>query len=102
MKFHAELFLGAPRQLGKFHGGLAGAALRQEVHDRAGQLVRSARTGFFRNQSRQTVLLESGLGLIERRPRESGLLRRAADRGLLGLDAPQPLVLDLQEIGWLE
>ena len=59
-------------------------------------------TGLLRNQSSQPILLESGLSLIERGPRQSGFVRRQVDRGLFGLYPPQHLVLDLDQIVGIE
>ena len=88
--------------MANFRSGWLAPLPIQKIQYRSRQLVGSMGTGLLRNQSSQTILLDGGLGLIKRGPRESGFVRRQADRGLFGLDPPQHLVLDLDQIVGIE
>lgn len=54
------------------------------------------------NETRQTTLRKRGLGLIERRPRETKIRRGFGNRLPIFLDAAQHLVLDLNQVAAVE
>lgn len=102
MNQQAKFFLEPPRQLGILQMGLSGTLLIEEGQYGSRQFVGPVGTGFLWNQSCQTALLERCLGLIKGGPGQPGFAGRTTDWGAFGGDAPQHLVLDLDQIVGIE
>lgn len=81
---------------------ILGALCRHKCQHRIRDFVGAARPAFSGHESRDPLRVEGGLGLIERRPRESERIGRPRDGLAVHVDPAQHFVLHLHEIPWVE
>src|SRR5450759_2977900 len=97
-----ELLLEPLRQLGGVQRRVGLARLFKSIDDLLGELVRPLWPRSLRDQARQPLRLEDGLGLIKRRPREAEVGGCLSDRLAILVDPSQHLVLDLDQVTGVE
>jgi hypothetical protein len=102
MHSHREAFLDSSGQVSGAQGWIVLARLSNELQDRRTQLARLFGPALEWDKTRQTTLRKGGLGLVERRPRETKLGGSFGDRLPVFLDAAHHLVLDLNQVAGIE
>src|SRR5208283_2237077 len=102
MDIEAEFLLERLRQLARPYRFARGNLRPEELRNFALDLVRAAGTSLPGHESRNAALVEIGLGLVIRRPRDAVLLGHVGHRRLLDRGAAQHLVLHLHDVAWIE
>src|SRR5271157_1041741 len=97
-----ELLPNQPRELACSHGLARNELLLDERQGLPPKLVRAARTALLRRQSSNAGAVETGLGLVVRRPRHAVLLGGGAYRRVFDRDTAQHLVLNLDDVVRIE
>lgn len=99
---HTELLPNPCDKFGHRERRRCGALLEDEIQHSRRKFVRSVRAALARNQSREALLRNRLLGLIERRARQSERRCSFGHGRFVDLDAAKHLVLDLQQIVGVE
>jgi len=102
MNLGAEAFLDPFHQVRQSNGRFLLAHLANKCEDLLGELVRLLGTALVWHQASETVLLEGGLCLIERRPRKAEVRGRIRHGGAFGAHPPQHFVFDLDQVARIE
>src|SRR5437870_13627589 len=102
MDAQPEFLLEVLRQLGGVQRRVGLERMFESIDDLLRELVRPLRPRSLRDQARQPLRLEDGLGLIKRRPREAEVGGCLSDRLAILADPPQQLVLDLDQVAGVE
>jgi hypothetical protein len=102
MNLGAEAFLDAFHQIRQSNGWFLLAYLANECEDLLGELVRLLGTALVGHQAGKTIVLESRLCLIERRPGKAEVRGRIRHRLAFGPRPPEHFVFDLDQIARIE
>ena len=102
MHGHTKLLLNACDQFGDGQRWRCRAVLEDELQNGGREFVRSVRAALAGNQSREALLRNRLLGLVEHRTRQPERCCRLRDGSFVDLDAAKHLVLDLEQVVRIE